>query len=163
MGSILNHDIVGIHNRFVRMIFELKKATSANSSGWNQFDADRCRQFITDIRSRVDWTQKEPEIDLPETHPTQFELRPLPDLPEVENEDSNDMIRLCVLGCQELEKSASSGDPARLNKFDHRRCMAIVDKMESLLENHIVKVTPVDRPESSPRAPGITPGRKDRP
>ncbi|MHA2064108.1 MAG: hypothetical protein ACXABY_06980 [Candidatus Thorarchaeota archaeon] len=160
MGAILNHDIVGIHNRLVRMMKELHHSQSSNSSGVNQFDADRIRQYLTDIRSRIDWTQKEPAVDLPETHPTMFELRPAAELAEVENEDINDMIRLCKLGCIELELSASSRDPARMNKFDHSRCEGILNKMESLLENHIVKVTPIDRPESSPRAAGITAGRR---
>lgn len=160
MSAILNHDIVGIHNRIVRMIYELYKSQSANSSGVNQFDADRIQSWLNDVRSRIDWTQKEPAVDLPETHPTQFELRAMPELADVENEDINDMIRLCKLGCIELAESASARDPARMNKFDHSRCEAVINKMESLLVNHIAKVTPVDRPESSPRAPGISQGRR---
>jgi hypothetical protein len=162
MGTVLNHDLVSIHNRFVRFIIEAKKSTSSNSSGVNQFDVDRMRQQLADIRSRVAHVQSAPLIDLPETHPKPFVLRELMVLPDVENEDINDLCRLCELGCKELELSSSAGDPCRLNKFDHDRCVAILDKIEALIEDHIVKVTPVDLPESSPRAEGVTAGRKVR-
>jgi hypothetical protein len=107
----------------------------------------------------MDWMQAQPELDLPESHPTLFVLRDMPALPEVENEDINDIIRLCKLGCVEIENCASARDSSTMNKFDYGRCSSIIDKLESFLTNHIQKVTPIDLPESSPRAPGVTSGR----
>ena len=103
------------------------------------------------MKSKVEWMQRQPLLDLPESHPKYWELEVFPVLPPVENDDCNDVIRLLELLAVELLNSSSSRDSSKLGSFDYSRLMAIILKLEDYMSNHIAKATPIDLPESSPR------------
>jgi hypothetical protein len=159
MAQTYNHDLVGIINRFYRVMEELHKSQSSGQPGMVSFDQDRLSQYLAEMESQIAWVMSQPDMDLPESHPTAHELDPMPDLPRVENESINDIIRLCKLGCIELENSQSARRSAKLNKYDHSRCTSLIAKIKNYLNDHIATSTPSDLPESSPRAASSGAGR----
>ena len=159
MAQTFNHDLVGIINRFHRIMEELHKSQSSGQPGMISFDQDRLAQYLAEQESQINWVMSQPDMDLPESHPTPFELDPMPDLTRVENESINDIIRLCKLGCIELENSQSARRSAKLNKYDHSRCMSLITKIKNYLADHIATSTPSDLPESSPRTANSGSGR----
>lgn len=154
-----NHDIVALHSRIIRMAIELNKSQSSNRSGFNPFDIDRLGQYTKEFKSKIAWIQDQPLLDLPESNPKYWELELFPKFVDVENDDINDIIRMLELLATELLNSASARDSARLGEFDYKRCLAIINKIESYVANHIAQATPIDLPESSPRDPISGPGK----
>lgn len=154
-----NHDLVALHARVVRMAYELNKSQSAGRSGFNPFDIDRMAQYTKEFKSKINWMQSQPLLDLPESHPKYWELELFPALPVVENDDINDIIRMLELLAVELLNSASSRDSSKLGEFDHKRCMAMVQKIENYMADHVAQATPIDLPESSPRDMLSGPGK----
>ena len=151
MAQVYNHDIVGLINRHYRIMEELHKSQSSNKAGMKGADQLRLIQYIKELRSQISWVQAQPELDLPESHPHQFDLEEIPVLSRVDNEAVNDLIRMLNLSCYELLHSASARDSARLNSYDLERCSKVIDKCESYLMDHIQPSTPGDYPESMPR------------
>lgn len=151
MATVNNHDIVGLYNRINRFVVELIKSVSSQTSQVNEFDQERLATYLTAIDTYHAWVIGQPHLDLPETAPRDYELEAIPETPETENENVNDLVRLLVLARDELINSQSARDPANLNKFDSARLTAVVSKARAFLENYIIPITPLDLPESSPQ------------
>lgn len=151
-GVVLNHDVVGLHSRINRFLEELIKSVSSSTSQVNVFDQERLKSYLGAILIYHDWVVGQPALDLPETHPREYALEASPVVPDVENENINDLVRLLVLAREELVNSQSARDPANLNKFDSARLLAVVAKAQAFLTEYIQKATPLDLPESSPQA-----------
>ncbi len=147
-----NHDIVGIWNRMNRFIKEAMKQQSSNVSQVNQFDIARLKSYLSAIRFYHDHVQAAPDLDLPETTPRLHELRPAPEVLEMENESLSDICRLLELGRDELVNSQSARQGAKLIPFDSVRFLQIVEKCERFMADYVEVATPLDLPESSPRA-----------
>jgi hypothetical protein len=71
----------------------------------------------------------------------------------MENASVADCVRLLGIARDELLNSQSARRSTGLLAFDEQRTRAIVDKLESLLENYISAVQPLDLPESTPGTP----------
>ena len=89
-----------------------------------------------------------------------YELRPAPVVPDMENESLSDICRLLELGRDELIHSQSARQGAKLIGFDSIRLLQIVDKCEKFMADYVAMATPLDLPESSPRAPMTGPGNQ---
>lgn len=155
-----NHDIVGIWNRVNRFIREAMKQQSSNVSQINAFDQERLKSYLSAIRFYHDHVQAAPNLDLPETTPRLYELREAPVVPDMENESLADICRLLELGRDELVNSQSARMGAKLISFDSIRMMQIVEKCERFMSDYVAMATPLDLPESSPRAEMTGDGRK---
>lgn len=154
-----NHDIVGIYNRMNRFIVEAMKQQSSSSSEVNAFDLNRLKTYMSAIRFYHDHVQAAPDLDLPETTPRVYTLRERPVVPDMENESLADICRLLELGRDELVDSQSSRKGAKLISFDAARLIQIVEKCEKFLADYVEQATPLDLPESTPRAAVTGPGR----
>lgn len=154
-----NHDICGLVRRLDRFAFELHKSVSSGTSQVNQFDQERLAKYLGAAVTYHDWMLSQPQLDLPESHPTLYTIDDDPGLAEVENESINDLLRLIKVTRIELVDSQSSRDPASLNPYDSKRFLALIAKCQAFLDNFIAVVTPLDMPESSPKRATSGPGR----
>lgn len=155
-----NHDIVGIWNRMNRFIKEAMKQQSSNVSQVNQFDIARLKSYLSAIRFYHDHVQAAPDLDLPETTPRLHELREAPVVVDMENESLSDICRLLELGRDELVNSQSARQGAKLIEFDSVRFLQIIEKCERFMADYVEVATPLDLPESSPRAAMTGPGNQ---
>ena len=156
---VYNHDVAGLQARFNRFIIELTLCASNSSSQVNSYDQARLATYIGAIRTYMAWVIAQPQLDLPETHPYQYELEPDPDTPDIENESLRDIVRMLVLAREEMVNGQSARMASGLIKFDQNRMTAVIDKVEAFLKNYIALVTPLDLPESSPMDPMAPAGK----
>lgn len=157
--EVLNHDIAGLVARINRFIDELIKAVSSGTSQTNEFDQVRLSSYLAAIDTYHSWVISQPHLDLPETHPRLIALPDNPEIPVLENESSNDVLRILAIARDELINSQSARDAANLNKFDSARLTAIIEKVRQFLATYIQACTPLDLPESSPQAQRSGAGR----
>lgn len=148
-----NHDLVGFYNRINRFIEEVLKSQSSNLSQVNAFDQTRLKSYLSAMRFYHDQVQGAPELDLPETTPRLYALREVPVVPDMENESCADICRLFELCRDEMVNSQSARMGAKLVSFDSVRLLQVISKCEKFLSEYVEKATPLDLPESSPRAP----------
>ena len=149
----LNMDLVGLWNRINRYIVEVQKSQSANVSLTLESDLIRYKSYFSALRFLIAHVDSDPRLDLPETNPIEYVVREAPVLQDLENENCVHVALLLATVRQELLLSQSSRLSTGLIAFDKDRFMAGVAKAESYLENYVEKATPLDMPESSPRAP----------
>lgn len=159
MAQTHNHDICGLVRRIDRFMFELHKSVSSNTSKVNSYDTERLQSYLDAMSFYLDWVQGQPQLDLPESAPTLYELADPHDLQDVESEDINDLLRLLKLVRIELVDSQSSRDPAGLNQFDERRARDLIAKCNAFLSGYLAQTNPIDLPESSPKAASSGQGR----
>ncbi len=152
MGTVFNHDIVGLHARINRFVVEVNKSVSSNTSAYNEFDMERSLKYVDAIDAYHDWVVAQPQLDLPETSPRSYELEADPVVTDAENEGVNDFIRLLVLSRDELTNSQSARNGAGLIGFDSARLRAITSKSRMFLVDYVQAIAPLDLPESSPQA-----------
>lgn len=157
---IYNTDVKGIYSRINRFIFEVMHQVSSNVSEVNQFDYARIQSYLDAIRTYAQHVQSDPELDLPETSPRTYTLEDPPVVPKIENESLADVIRLLELMRDELINSQSARRPAKLVSFDYVRLLLILDKCDRFMSDYISTITPLDLPESSPKAAMTPEGRK---
>jgi hypothetical protein len=156
-----NINIAGLINRSRRFKYEWMKATSGNVSFVTEHDIKRLRSYFESMRAYIAFSQSQPTLDLPETAGGRnIELGAGPEVRKVENESINDMLELWNILEHELAHSQSSRLAARLLEHDHGRALAIIQNMENFLEEYIVKILPLDLPESSPMQQGVGAGRQ---
>lgn len=158
--EVLNHDVSWLHNKINRIIYELyKSVSSSTASGMNEFDQARLQSYIVNLRGAIDHIVGQPQLDLPETHPKTYELKPSPATEPVDDDDVTHCIEMLQLCRDETNNSVSARQPSGLNTFDETRARAVLDKAENFLNNYISVVTPIDMPESAPREVVSGPGR----
>lgn len=160
MTSVLNHDIAGLHARVNRFIEEVYKSVSGTTSQFNEFDQARVGTYLDAVDTYREWVIDQPQMDLPETHPTEYVLEADPAITSVENESVNDLIRMFTVLRGELINSQSARNAAGLISFDNTRLVAVIAKARAFMENYVEPVTPLDMPESSPQEPNSGPGKK---
>ena len=155
-----NTDVVGVYRRINRFITEVMHQVSSNLSEVNQFDYARIQSYLDAVRAYGAHIQADPELDLPETSPRLYQLDEPPVVPKIENESLADMIRLMELMRDELINSQSGRRSAKLVSFDYVRLLQVLDKCDRFMADYIATVTPLDLPESSPRAMMTPEGKK---
>jgi len=154
-----NQDVCGYTRRLDRFMIEIHKSVGAGISALTQHDLVRTQSYLDAAKSYLDWVQAQPALDLRESHPVLMDLPQMPDLPEVENEDANDLIRLLKTGRHEIIHSVSSRAAVGLNVHDEGRQRAILAKAEAFLQGHVANTSPLDLSESSPGRPMSGDGR----
>ena len=160
MASVNNHDIVHLDALLRRFTSEVFKSVSSGSSAYNLFDQARLTQYLTEIDRFHEWVVAQPQLDLPESHPTDYVLEEMPEVADVENESVNSLIKMFAVARDELINCQSARDPAGLQSHDSIRLKAIVEKIRQFLTAYIATTQPTDLPESSPQAASSGKGRK---
>lgn len=160
MTQTYNADIKGLYNRINRFIAEAMHQQSSGVSQINEFDQARLRSYLSACRTYHDHIQSAPNLDLPETHPRMYDLREKPEVLDLENESLNDIVRLLELCRDELIHSQSARLPVKLISFDSQRFLSIIQKCERFMADYVSVATPLDLPESSPRAVMSGPGKQ---
>lgn len=153
-----NHDVRMVHNEYCRYIEETLKAQSANLAMIRDADKNRLLSYLDRMVQILDWIVAQPQVDLPESHPDIYELQEYPPLTKVENESLNMLATLFDLARKENANSSSSRAPSGMVSFDESRQRQYISKARNLLVMSD-SISPVDFPESSPRADSITDGR----
>lgn len=159
MPTVNNHDIAGLCNRINRFIVEVEKAVSSGTSKMSLADQTRLLSFLNVLDGYKKWSVSQPDLDLPETHPRPIELEENAKPVNVENESSNDVIKMFEIMRDELANCQSARDAAGLNEFDSVRFTSMSTKIRNFVNEYIAKSTPVDLPESSPREASSGAGR----
>lgn len=154
-----NHDVLGVYNLTNRFIEEMWKCVSSSASQMNEFDQIRLISYLANLRGYLNWVEAQPHLDLPETSPAEWPLKPIPPITNVENEEVNNILILFSLTRDELINSQSARISSGMIPFDMLRIRAIIDKVEAFLVKYVQPLTPLDLPESSPQAPVSGPGR----
>ena len=160
MAQVLNHDVKGLYDRLTRFYTEVGKSVSSGVSQYTAADQKRTMEYIAAAETYHKWVIDQPQLDLPESHPTPSELEELPDIPNVENESVNDIIRLFKGSIEEIINSQSARFASGFLPQDSVRFVAIMAKMRAFMTDYVAKVTPLDLPESSPEEPNSGHGKK---
>lgn len=157
--TIFNSDVLLITQKVNRFIEEMTRSQSANVSGLTPADKARLLSYTAALKDLLAWITTQPLLDLPETHPRAYELEPFPPVPEPENDDLGNVVRLFEALRTEMVNSQSARLAGTLNKHDVARFEAIVVKIENFVSGYIDKAEPLDFPESSPQEEPVGPGR----
>jgi len=167
--SLANIDIWSMISRLDRMRLEVQRCQSADlPSGLLGADNARLNDFVDDYRRFAERVKGNPIPDAPETH---GHLRlPLPDdsgiesPTEIENEDCRSIAFLLVQLRTELQNCASARLPQGLMPIpdgqpgDWARISDFITRLEALLA-YVASQEPSDRPESTPSALPVQPGK----
>jgi len=156
--TVQNHDIYGLVRRINRFIVELVKAASANVSEMTGHDQRRLVSYLDALKAYKEWIVGQPVLDLPETHPQNYELAANPTVPPLENESVADVVNLLCKLRDEMIASQSARYASTMLVHDATRFDAIVAKVEAFLSDYVGAATPLDLPESSPKTELTGPG-----
>lgn len=151
MSSVLNQDVVGIHARVNRFITEFYHSVGSSISQMTTADQARALSYLDALDNYHMWVVNQPELDLPESHPREYELEADPVIESIENESVNDLIRQFETMRIEMINSQSARRPAGLIPFDSARLTALSNKARNFIVNYVAVSTPLDLPESSPQ------------
>lgn len=155
VAEIHNHDILGIVSRINRFVSELVKCASATQgSGMSEADIKRLKAYHAALGGYAEWVVGQPQLDLPETHPRVYSVPEDPDAGGVENETVADVIQLLIVLRDEMLLSQSSKVACGLTTHDEVRFDGVMEKVDKFITDYIEPHTPLDLPESSPKAGG---------
>lgn len=157
--AILNNEVLGYRDKLNRYIEELIFSQSSNGSEFLSYDLVRLKSYVSALRFYLDYMKNVPLQDLPETNPREYGLRQDPEIKEVENEMVNHLVRLFELCRDEMDKSQSARRSSGLLVFDYDRAHQYLDRVDQYIADYIEQATPLDLPESSPRAAIQGPGK----
>ena len=158
--TTFNHDIIMIYDMCNRFIRELNKSQSSPVTGMTEHDVRRAMTYTSALTKLHEWIKSVPLLDLPETHPREFTLEPLPVVTNSESESVNMLIRLFEALRTEMINSQSARYASTMIVHDSDRFDAIVMKIEDFITEYVETSTPLDLPESSPAAGMVGDGNK---
>ncbi|MFH2047751.1 MAG: hypothetical protein ABIK92_21710 [Pseudomonadota bacterium] len=155
-----NMNICGIVNRLNRYITEQLYSQSANTNNFNSHDVERCKQYLTNLTSYVDWVVGQPIQDLPKTTPQPYVLAPMVEVFQVSNEMITDVVNYMSTLRDEVVLSQSSRQSTGIQAQDENRIRSMIKAMEDFLSGYVESANPVDMPESSPAEPMVEQSKK---
>lgn len=147
-----NMDVLIIVRLLNRFIEEVSHSQSAGTTQATAADIARLTSYTVATRTYATHAINQPVLDLPETHPKTIDLPSLSEIPEMENDAFFAAAMLLETARDEIIKSASTRLSTNLITFDSARLFSILDKCDALVTGYIQTATPIDLPESSPRA-----------
>ncbi len=151
-GITYNIDVLMLVRMLNRFIEEVSRSQSAGTTQTTVADVARLSSYTAAALAYVQHAISLPMLDLPETHPKTIELPTLSGIPDMENDSLFMAATLLETARDELIRSNSSRLSSNLIPFDVTRITAIIGKCDALVANYILTATPVDLPESTPRA-----------
>ena len=157
--GVYNLDVTYCNDKLCRYTYEVIKSVSANLSATITFDAARTLSYFSDMDAAIAYVVSQPQLDLPESHPTMHAIEPFPEIPNMESDEMDHIVRLLKAARTELVNSQSSRMGAGLLPFDAFRVTALVAKARQFMVDYVAKRLPMDLPESSPQQPMTGAGR----
>lgn len=154
-----NLDVVYINDKLCRYAYEVIKSVSSGVANVNTFDMARMQNYLDDLDAAVDYVLAQPQLDMPETHPRERALQQFPEVPDMENDELDHVVRLLEAARFELIDGQSARMPAGMLPFDAARIKALVAKNRQWLTTFVTARSPMDLPESSPQEGTTGPGR----
>lgn len=151
-ATTYNMDILSLHRKHVRIKIECEKCQSANFTDIKEFDLNRMKAHLADLREKLSQIVAQPEVDLPEYSPVPLVLEDIGVPEDIENEMIADYLNYLVAMDYELINSQSGRQSTSLIVHDLNRYNAMLAKLADQIA-YSEKVKPIDRPESSPKAP----------
>lgn len=148
-----NLDITYVNNKLCRYAGEVIKSVSSSVAHVNEFDMARALKYLGDLDAAVAYVLAQPQLDMPESHPTAHPLEPMPVMPDMENDELDHVVRLLNAARLELINSQSSRMAAGLLPFDANRVTSLVAKNRQWLTTYVQERSPMDLPETSPQEP----------
>lgn len=148
---VYNHDLASLVKRLRRFKFELYKSVSANLSELSDNDVNRLRSYLEAAKAFKSWMVAQPELDLPETSPHEYEIAEEEEREEIENDDADMVITMMDLLEREMVGSQSGRRSTGLISHDAVRFDSVIAKVEAFLDNYVAVANPLDLPESAPR------------
>jgi hypothetical protein len=158
--TCFNHDIVMIYDMCNRFIRELDKSQSSPVSGMTVHDITRVKSYSAAMKQLHSWIVSQPLLDLPETHPREYQLEAPPVPVNSESESVNMLVRLLEAMRTEMINSQSARYASTVIAHDSNRFLALITKLDNFVSEYVEVATPLDLPESSPGEPMTTPGFK---
>ena len=158
--AVCNRDLAGLIERIDETIYEVAKCQSGGLLDLRQADRARLDQYNMRLESYVNWIMSQPQVDAPETHPSEVEIQYITEelFIELENKALRDLIRMYRVLMTEMACSASNRMPNSLSKYDEGRFREHMGKIRAFLTDYVDAVQPVDMPESQPSSPNTSHG-----
>lgn len=153
-----NMDVSGVIRRLRRFRKETVKSASANLASVSDADFARAKSYLAAALQHLDWVVGTPQLDLPELSPREIDMGEPEKLDMPENESLVDLMRLYDAAEFEIGHSQSSRQTTGIISHDEKRIRDIIAKMNSLLDDYIAVILPLDLPESAPQRTMTGPG-----
>jgi hypothetical protein len=160
MAVVNNMDVAGLVRRIRRYKYEINKCVSASLMHTTAADVGRFFSYIGAIRKYFDWMVAQPQQDLPESHPTDYDLGEPEKLATPENEALADLITQFDALETEMTFCQSARMHTSVMPHDEKRFRDILTKIENFITDYIQTVQPLDMPESTPLQAMTGPGRR---
>ena len=145
-----NLDVAGVIRRLRRFKMETVKSASSALAAVSGADFARAKSYLNAVSIYMDWIVSQPQLDLPETSPKVIELGEGEVFTMPENESLVDLCALYDAMEVEIANSQSARMCTGIISHDENRIRALIEKMNSFLDEYVSKVLPLDVPESSP-------------
>jgi len=152
-SGVYNLDVTYCNDKLCRYAYEAVKSVSSNLAATNAFDQERLNKYYDDMDAAIAYVTKQPQLDLPESHPTLHAIEPFPEIPNMESDEMDHVVRLLKAARTELINSQSARMGAGFLPFDAGRVSALIAKARQFLQEYIAKRQPMDLPESAPQQP----------
>jgi len=150
--SMCNRDLAGLVERIDEVIYEVSKSQSEGLLDIRVADRSRLDQYNARLERYVNWIVSEPQVDAPETHPSECQVTYISqgEDDDCENKALRDLIRMYRVLMTEMACSASNRMPNSISKHDETRFRAHLSKIRNFLTEYVDDTQPVDMPESQP-------------
>ena len=97
-ASVYNLDVTYMADKLARYAGEVQMSVSSNVAFVNEFDMARLHAYLDDIDAAIDYVTKQPQLDLPESHPMAHPIQPFPALRDMESDEWDHVVRLLRSG-----------------------------------------------------------------
>ena len=150
--SMCNRDLAGLVERIDEVIYEISRSQSEGLLDLRVADRNRIDSYNNRLERYVEWVVSEPEVDAPESHPSQVNITYISETEDddAENKALRDLIRMYRVLMQEMSLSASNRMPNGISSHDKGRFDQHLAKIRSFLTAYVDQTQPVDMPESQP-------------
>ena len=149
--GVFNLDVVYVNDKLCRYAYEVMKSVSSSLAATTEFDIARLHKYLSDVDRAIAYVLAQPQLDLPESHPTLHPIEAFPEIPNMESDEMDHVGRLLKSARRELINAQSARLGAGLLPFDASRVSALIAKCRSWLTDYVEERTPMDLPESSPQ------------
>lgn len=156
---VKNLDVAHLADMLTRDMREVSRCQSASANVFIPADRNRLKAYLEQYQGYIDWAVAKSRddggafntMDMPRTHPTNYDLQP--ELPDVEGGVENELVRTILRHFSamryEIIHSQSANLASGLLPADKQRMESFVDRLMKLIEEYIDKIIPVDQPETS--------------
>jgi len=151
--KVFNKDAKIMHHMFFDLKDEIELSVTAQGHERKDADIKRFKSFIAEIRETLEHIQAKPEIDAPKVYPKSYDIKPMPENRLIENEVCEALVdEIFIVDYQMIASSSAQRRLIAFNDFDYARLVDGLDRLDLKIE-HLAKVKPVDKQESTPMVP----------